>query len=51
VIFKEATGEESEAQLRAFSDSWHWTTKTQEANEYSDYSGMIVGMTWRSCLR
>lgn len=30
VIFKEATGEESEAQLRAFSDSWHWTSKTQE---------------------
>lgn len=33
VIFKEATGEESGAQLRAFSDSWHWTTKTQEALE------------------
>lgn len=30
VIFKEATGEESEAQIRAFSDSWHWTAKTQE---------------------
>lgn len=29
VIFKESTGEESEAQLRAFSDSWHWTAATQ----------------------
>ena len=33
VIFKEATGEESEAQLQAFSDSWHWTAKTQETLE------------------
>jgi DNA modification methylase len=33
VIFKEATGEESEAQLQAFSDSWHWTNKTQQALE------------------
>jgi DNA modification methylase len=33
VIFKEATGEESEAQLRAFSDSWHWTPATQRTLE------------------
>ncbi len=33
VIFKEATGEEFEAQLRAFSDSWHWTPATQQALE------------------
>ena len=33
VIFKESTGEESEAQLQAFSDSWHWTAATQRALE------------------
>ncbi len=33
VIFKEATGEESEAQLQAFSDSSHWTPTTQQALE------------------
>jgi DNA modification methylase len=33
VIFKEASGEESEAQLRAFSDSWHWTSATQRTLE------------------
>ncbi len=33
VIFKEASGEESEAQLRAFSDSWHWTSATQHTLE------------------
>ncbi|MBI3660919.1 restriction endonuclease [Candidatus Acetothermia bacterium] len=33
VIFKETTGEESEAQLQAFSDSWHWTAATQRALE------------------
>lgn len=33
VIFKESTGEESEAQLRAFTDSWHWTPATQHTLE------------------
>ncbi len=33
VLFREATGEESEAQIRAFDDTWHWTTATQQTYE------------------
>ena len=31
VIFKESGGEESAAQIQAFTDTWHWTHETQHA--------------------
>ncbi len=30
ILFKENGGVESEAQIRAFTDSWHWTQKAQD---------------------
>jgi len=33
VLFKELTGEPSEAQITAFEDTWHWTEETQRTFE------------------
>ena len=33
VLFKERTGEESPAQIRAFTDTWQWTQETEGAYE------------------
>jgi len=30
IIFKEVTGERSEAQIKAFTDTWHWTQKAED---------------------
>lgn len=30
VLFKDESGEESDAQITAFEDSWHWSTKTRK---------------------
>ena len=30
VLFREATGELSEAQIKAFSDTWHWDRHSSE---------------------
>lgn len=34
ILFKEATGEESTAQIQAFSDFWHWDTQAKHAYDY-----------------
>jgi len=34
VLFKEVTGEESTAQIQAFSDFWHWDTEARKAYDY-----------------
>jgi site-specific DNA-methyltransferase (adenine-specific) len=34
VLFKESTGEESKAQIQAFSDFWHWDVAAQDAYDY-----------------
>ena len=34
VLFREKTGEESPAQIRAFMDSWEWTQETEYTYEY-----------------
>jgi len=34
VLFKELSGEESVAQIQAFSDFWHWDTAARHAYEY-----------------
>lgn len=34
VLFKEKTGEESTAQIRAFSDFWQWDTQAANAYNY-----------------
>jgi len=34
VLFKEPSGEESVAQIQAFSDFWHWDTRARQAYEY-----------------
>jgi adenine specific DNA methylase Mod len=34
VLFKEVTGEESTAQIQAFSDFWIWDTEARKAYEY-----------------
>ena len=34
IIFREATGERSEAQIKAFSDTWHWNEAAE--NAYQD---------------
>jgi site-specific DNA-methyltransferase (adenine-specific) len=34
ILFKEATGEQSTAQIQAFSDFWHWNTAARHAYEY-----------------
>jgi site-specific DNA-methyltransferase (adenine-specific) len=31
VLFKEESGQDSEAQITAFEDSWHWTASTEQA--------------------
>jgi len=33
IIFKEPTGEPSQAQIQVFDDTWHWTAETQRAYE------------------
>ena len=33
VLFKEKTGEESSAQIQAFTDTWEWTQETERAYE------------------
>ena len=49
VLFRERTGEESPAQIRAFTDTWHWTqeaerTLAQEILGNPDVSGSVKGM-------
>lgn len=34
ILFKETTGEESTAQIQAFSDFWHWDEASRHAYEY-----------------
>jgi DNA modification methylase len=34
ILFKEATGEESTAQIRAFSDFWHWDAASRKTYDY-----------------
>ncbi len=34
ILFKESTGEQSTAQIQAFTDSWHWDAAAREAYEY-----------------
>ncbi len=34
ILFKEQSGEESTAQIQAFSDFWHWDTKAKKAYDY-----------------
>jgi DNA modification methylase len=34
VLFKEASGEQSTAQIQAFSDFWHWDVQARRAYEY-----------------
>jgi len=34
ILFKESTGEESIAQIQAFSDFWHWDVEARKAYEY-----------------
>ena len=34
ILFKEATGEQSTAQIQAFSDFWHWDIQARRAYEY-----------------
>lgn len=34
VLFKETTGEQSTAQIQAFSDFWHWNTEAKHAYDY-----------------
>lgn len=34
ILFKEADGEPSAAQIQAFSDTWHWDTMARQAYEY-----------------
>jgi len=33
ILFKETTGEQSEAQITAFEDTWHWTEESQRTFE------------------
>src|SRR5579863_4650033 len=33
VIFREPTGQKSAAQIRAFTDTWHWDPETDRARE------------------
>ncbi len=49
VLFRERTGEESPAQIQAFTDTWHWTqeaerTLAQEILGNPDVSGSVKGM-------
>ena len=49
VLFREKTGEESPAQIQAFTDTWHWTqeaerTLAQEILGNPDVSGSVKGM-------
>ena len=34
VLFREKTGEESPAQIRAFTDTWEWTQETEFTFEH-----------------
>jgi site-specific DNA-methyltransferase (adenine-specific) len=41
ILFKENGGLESEAQIQAFTDSWHWTAKAQETYQDIIINGPI----------
>ena len=43
VIFKEAGGEGSDAQIKAFTDSWHWGPEARDALEEITISGVNDG--------
>lgn len=34
ILFKESTGEESAAQIRAFTDFWHWDAAARQTHDY-----------------
>lgn len=50
VLFKEKTGEQSTAQIQAFSDFWHWNPESKHAYNYlatespSDVSDLITSL-------
>jgi DNA modification methylase len=50
ILFKERTGEQSTAQIRAFSDFWHWDQEAKRAYDYlatqapSQVSDMIASL-------
>lgn len=50
ILFKERTGEQSAAQIRAFSDLWHWDQEAKHAYDYlvtqapSQVSDMIASL-------
>ena len=50
VLFKAPTGEQSQAQIEAFDDTWHWNTSAEEAfdevmkSRFSDASLMLKAM-------
>lgn len=39
VLFKAPTGEQSQAQIEAFEDTWHWKAKAEEAFDQAMSSG------------
>jgi site-specific DNA-methyltransferase (adenine-specific) len=44
VLFKQESGKESEAQLQAFDDTWHWNQRAEEVyNELTLHSAPAVG--------
>lgn len=43
VIFKEAGGEGSDAQIKAFTDSWHWGAEARDALEELTVTGVNEG--------
>ena len=38
VLFREESGESSQAQMTAFEDTWHWDTETERI-----YTGLVTG--------
>lgn len=50
ILFKEVSGEESTAQIQAFTDFWHWDTEARRAYEYlvvqapNDVSNLIEAL-------
>jgi DNA modification methylase len=47
VLFRERTGEESPAQIKAFTDTWEWTQET----EYTFEVGIVQNPAVPSCSR
>lgn len=39
ILFHETSGEQSQAQIQAFSDFWHWDTEARKAYEYLTIQG------------